>query len=101
MPIFISSNPSTVHQTYYEMTATVSYHTYPRVSQWLKLIYTVQEKNLTNTPYVWLPEALTYDNRLQSPHFVEIGPLSTGEVLDLDLIPPLTTSLRQGCGSAK
>jgi hypothetical protein len=53
-------------------------------------------KNLTNTSYAWLPEALTYDNRLRSPYSIKIGPLSTGEVLALGLIPPPTTSLRQG-----
>jgi hypothetical protein len=55
-----------------------------------------RRKNLTNTPYVWLLEALTYDNRLRSPYSVKIGPLSMGEVLALGLIPPPTTSLRQG-----
>jgi hypothetical protein len=53
-------------------------------------------KNLTNTPHAQLPEALTYDNHLQSSYSIEIGPLSTGEVFALGLIPPLTTSLRQG-----
>jgi hypothetical protein len=37
-----------------------------------------------------------YDNRLRSPYSIEINPLSTGEVLDLSLIPPPITSLRQG-----
>jgi hypothetical protein len=37
-----------------------------------------------------------YDNHLQSLYFIKIGPLSTGEVLALSLIPPPTTSLRQG-----
>jgi hypothetical protein len=45
-------------------------------------------RNLINTPYAWLPEALTY--------FIKISPLSMGEVLALGLIPPPTTSLRQG-----
>jgi hypothetical protein len=53
-------------------------------------------KNLTNTSYAWLPEALTYDNRLWSLYSVEIDPLSTGEVLAIDLILPATSSLRQG-----
>jgi hypothetical protein len=53
-------------------------------------------KNLTNTSYAWLPEALTYDNHLWSPYPVEIDPLSMGEVLALGLIPSPTTSLRQG-----
>jgi hypothetical protein len=60
------------------------------------MIYTLQKKNLTNTPYTWLPEALTYDNHLRSPYFIEIGPLSMREILALDLIPLPTTSLRQG-----
>jgi hypothetical protein len=33
-----------------------------------------------------------YDNHLQSPYYVEIGPLPTSEVLALGLIPPPTTS---------
>jgi hypothetical protein len=37
-----------------------------------------------------------YDNHLWSPYFIEIGLLSMGEVLPLSLIPPPTTSLKQG-----
>jgi hypothetical protein len=64
--------------------------------QGFKSIYTLQGKNLANTPYAWLLEALTYDNHLRNPYFIKIDPLPTGEVLALDLIPPPTTSLRQG-----
>jgi hypothetical protein len=35
------------------MTATTSGHSYPRVSQQFKLMYTLQGKNLTNTSYTW------------------------------------------------
>jgi hypothetical protein len=58
--------------------------------------YTLLGKNLTNMPYAWLPEALTYDNHLRSPYSIEIGLLSTGEVMALTCIPSATTSLRQG-----
>jgi hypothetical protein len=37
-----------------------------------------------------------YDNHLRSPYSIEIDPLSMDEVLALGLIPPPTTSLRQG-----
>jgi hypothetical protein len=47
-------------------------------------------------PYARLPEGLTYDNHSRSPYFIEIGPLPMGEMLALSLIPPPTTSLRQG-----
>jgi hypothetical protein len=35
------------------MTATTSDHSYLRVSQWFKLVYTLHTKNLTNTSYAW------------------------------------------------
>jgi hypothetical protein len=44
--------------------------------------------NLTNTPYAWLPEALTYDNHSQVPTMSKSGPCTRDEVLSLGLILP-------------
>jgi hypothetical protein len=45
-------------------------------------------KNLTNTPYAWLPEALMYGNHLQVPTKSKSGPYSRDEVLAIGLILP-------------
>jgi hypothetical protein len=52
------------------------------------LIYTLQGKNLTNTPYDRLSEVLTYDNLSQVPTMLKLGPYSQDEVLALGLILP-------------
>jgi hypothetical protein len=38
-------------------------------------------KNLTNMPYAWLSEALTYDNHSQVPTKSKLGTCSRDEVL--------------------
>jgi hypothetical protein len=68
------------------MTVTTSCHS--RVSRWLESIYILQEKNLTNTSYTWLPESLTYYNHSQVHTMSKSGPCSRDEVLTLGLILP-------------
>jgi hypothetical protein len=53
-----------------------------------RIDYTLQGKNLANTPYTWHPEALTYDNHSQVPTRLKSGPCSQDKVLALDLILP-------------
>jgi hypothetical protein len=69
-----------------------SCYSWSRVSRWFQSIYTLQGKNLTNTPYAWFPEALTHDNHSQVPTMSKSGPCSQDEVLALGLSPSKSKS---------